>query len=41
LQVLGVEAGKALYVAGLRESNRRDLEGRLEQIERQIAALKP
>lgn len=41
LQVLGVEAGKALYVAGLRESNRRDLEGRLEQIERQIASLKP
>jgi hypothetical protein len=41
LRVLGIEAGKALYVARLRESNRSDLEDRLERIERRIAALKP
>ena len=41
LRVLGLEAGKALYVARLRESNRSDLEDRLERIERRIAALKP
>ncbi len=40
LRELGFEAGKALYVAGLRESNRLDLEGRLERIERQIASMK-
>jgi hypothetical protein len=40
LRELGIEAGKALYVAGLRESNRLDLESRLERIERRIASMK-
>jgi hypothetical protein len=40
LRALGLEAGKALYVARLRESDRSDLEDRLERIERRIAALK-
>lgn len=41
LRDLGVETGKALYVARLRESSRSDLEARLERIERRIDALKP
>ncbi|MEN6561033.1 MAG: PDZ domain-containing protein [Acidobacteriota bacterium] len=41
LRVLGVEAGKAIYVARLRESDRSGLEDRLDRIERRIAELKP
>jgi len=41
LRALGVEAGKAIYVARLRESDRSDLEDRLDRIERRIAELKP
>jgi hypothetical protein len=39
LRILGFEAGKALYVAGLRESAGADIEARLERIERRIASL--
>lgn len=41
LRKLGFEAGRVLYVARLRESNRSAIEDRLERIERQVAALKP
>jgi hypothetical protein len=40
LQELGVEAGKALYVAQRRESSLKGMEGRLEKLERQITSLK-
>jgi hypothetical protein len=40
LQKLGTDAGKALYVAGLRESGRPAIEDRIENLERRLAALK-
>ena len=40
LQELGVEAGKALYVAQLREASLLGIEGRLEMLERRITSLK-
>jgi hypothetical protein len=39
LRLLGAEAGKAFYVARLRESDRRSLEERLDGIERRIGSL--
>ena len=40
MQELGVEAGKALYVAQLREASLLGIEGRLEMLERRITSLK-
>ncbi len=39
LRILGIEAGKAFYVARFRESNRRNLEEWLDRIERRIGSL--